>query len=550
MRMHTIAHRTDPPILGNLHFCITFKKMVLSAKMGTGQPLKYDYMTYFLNEHSHNGIIYHLSFDIIINNEVSETMTISIADQKALQLLKKIERNASTYAQSTPIDKKKKLGQFFTDHHIADYMTQLFSCKLQKDTTISILDCGAGYGILAFSLLNTLIKKGYKHFDLTLYDIDPGALDALQENLKVYKKQHSNMEMNFTIINRNFILDHIDQEFDYIISNPPYFKLNKNAPEARLMKHIVHGQPNIYMFFMAKSANLLKNGGEMVFITPRSFTSGTYFKKFRDYLFNTVSLEHIHIFNTRREHFKNESILQETIITKFTKSPHSSPIVTITSSEDSNFTAVKSLEVSRDLIFDKSRRILCIPSKKKDLDILELFCNTPTTLQDLGYKISTGKVVIFRNRDLLVNTPKSLFNEEKDYAPLLWMHNFKNERLLFPIDSKKEQYIRIVDAAKTLLIPTQNYLIIKRFSSKEQHRRINIGYLYKNDIASKYVGLENHLNYLYREDRELTKDEMKRLGTFLTSSEVDQYFRILNGNTQVNAADILHLPVPTKLFKG
>jgi len=477
-------------------------------------------------------------------------MTISIADQEALQLLKKVEHSASTYAQSTPIDKKKKLGQFFTDHRIADYMAQLFSCRLQRDVTISILDCGAGYGILALSLLNTLIKKGYKHFNLTLYEIDPGALDALQENLKVYQEQHSNIEINFTIINRNFILDPIDQKFDYIISNPPYFKLNKDAPEARLMQHIVHGQPNIYMFFMAKSASLLKNDGEMVFITPRSFTSGTYFKKFRDYLFNTVSLEHIHIFNTRREHFKNESILQETIITKFTNSSHPSPVVTITSSEDSNFTAIESLEVSRDLIFDKSRRILCIPSNKQDLDILELFCNTSTTLQDLGYRISTGKVVTFRNRDLLANTSKNLFDEEKDYAPLLWMHNFKNEQLLFPIDSKKEQYIQISDASKALLVPMQNYLIIKRFSSKEQHRRINIGYLYKDDITSKYVGLENHLNYLYRDDRELTKDEMKQLGAFLTSSEVDQYFRILNGNTQVNAADMLHLPVPTKLFKG
>jgi adenine-specific DNA-methyltransferase len=343
-------------------------------------------------------------------------------------------------------------------------------------------------------------------------------------------------------------LDSIESKFDLIISNPPYFKLKKGSPEARAMTHLIHGQPNIYMLFMAKSADLLKETGEMVFITPRSFTSGAYFKRFREYLLDVVSLDHIHIFNTRREHFKNESILQETIITKFSKQNNQN--ITITSSEDSTFSYIEELSTAKDLIVEKYRNIICIPSSADDLEILDLFHAAPSTLQDLGYKISTGKVVTFRNKELLSTTPQSLFDEEKEYCPLLWMHNFKNDDLLFPLDHKKEQYIEFSDRSKALLIPTQNYLLIKRFSSKEQHRRINIGYLYKKDLPNSYIGLENHLNYLYRNDRELTSQEMKKLGSFLISAEVDQYFRILNGNTQVNAADILNLPVPPELYKG
>ena len=259
-------------------------------------------------------------------------------------------------------------------------------------------------------------------------------------------------------------------------------------------------------------------------------------------------LKHIHIFNTRKEHFKNENILQETIITKFTKEHYSSQI-TITSSEDSTFSTIYTLNVSKDIVLEKNRNIICIPVDKRDLEILKLFHSTTTTLKDLDYHISTGKVVTFRNRNLLSRTLDNLFSQTKTYAPLLWMHNFKKEKLIFPLTNKKEQYIEISNASKSLLIPAQNYLIIKRFSSKEQHRRINIGYLYKDELAYKYIGLENHLNYLYRKDRELTKMEMKQLGTFLISPEVDQYFRILNGNTQVNAADILQLPIPSELFK-
>jgi len=474
-------------------------------------------------------------------------MTISFTDQTHTNLLKTIEHKASVYAKNTSSDQKKQLGQFFTDYRIANYMANLFSFELPRTETIEILDCGAGHGILSISLLNILIQKGYRKFNLTLYEIDPGVLWDLHQNLSAYREEHPDIVLHYRVIEKNFILDPIKSKFDLIISNPPYFKLKKESLEAKEMIHLIHGQPNIYMLFMAKSADLLKDTGEMVFITPRSFASGAYFKKFREYLLDTVSLEHIHIFNTRREHFKNESILQETIITKFSKQNKSN--ITITSSEDSTFDYIEELLVSKDLIIEKYRDIICIPSSADDLKILDLFHTAPNTLQDLGYKISTGKVVTFRNRELLSTAPRSPF-DDKEYCPLLWMHNFKNDNLLFPLDHKKEQYIEFSDRSKALLIPAQNYLLIKRFSSKEQHRRINIGYLYKKDLSSSYVGLENHLNYLYRNDRELTSQEMKKLGSFLISAEVDQYFRILNGNTQVNAADILNLPVPPELYKG
>lgn len=475
-------------------------------------------------------------------------MTISLTEQSYTNLLKTIEYKASMYAKTTSSDQKKKLGQFFTDYRIADYMANLFSFNLSNSKKIEILDCGAGHGILSISLLNVLVQKGYKDINLTLYEIDPGVLKDLNDNLQAFKQDNSGINFHYTIIEKNFILDPLNKKFDLIISNPPYFKLNKKDPEAKAMDHVVHGQPNIYMLFMAKSAELLKNHGEMVFITPRSFTSGTYFKRFREYLLDTVSLDHIHIFNTRKDHFKNESILQETIITKFSKD-HSKEI-TITTSEDSTFDDINTLHTSKDLIIENYRNIICIPSSQADIEILDTFHATPHTMQDLGYKISTGKVVTFRSKELLSTTPENLFKSETEYSPLLWMHNFKNETLTFPLDNKKEQYIECSDRSRSLLVPMQNYLLIKRFSSKEQHRRINIGYLYKNDLKTKYVGLENHLNYLYREDKELTKNEMKDLGSFLVSGVVDQYFRILNGNTQVNATDILHLPVPPQLYKG
>ena len=102
--------------------------------------------------------------------------------------------------------------------------------------------------------------------------------------------------------------------------NPPYFKVRKDSEHAKLMRCIVHGQPNIYAFFMALGARLLKEHGELVAITPRSFCNGLYFRGFRRWYFDRVALDHVHIFESRTETFKHSNVLQENIITKVHRS--------------------------------------------------------------------------------------------------------------------------------------------------------------------------------------------------------------------------------------
>src|SRR5277367_3586652 len=79
---------------------------------------------------------------------------------------------------------------------------------------------------------------------------------------------------------------------------------------------VVHGQPNIYALFMAVTASLLRNGGEFLFITPRSFASGPYFRLFREKFFAAVRPVGVHVFGSRREAFGRDEVLQESIILK------------------------------------------------------------------------------------------------------------------------------------------------------------------------------------------------------------------------------------------
>jgi adenine-specific DNA-methyltransferase len=63
-------------------------------------------------------------------------------------------------------------------------------------------------------------------------------------------------------------------------------------------------------------------------------------------------------------------------------------------------------------------------------------------------------------------------------------------------------------------------------------------------LGAPYVGLENHLNYIYRPGGALTSDETYGLSALLNSTLLDRYFRTFNGNTQVSATELRAMPLP------
>ena len=66
----------------------------------------------------------------------------------------------------------------------------------------------------------------------------------------------------------------------------------------------------------------------------------------------------------------------------------------------------------------------------------------------------------------------------------------------------------------------------------------------KESFDYEQIGLENHLNYIYKANGELSLDEAFGLAALLNTSLVDTFFRMMNGNTQVNVIDIHNLPFP------
>jgi len=65
--------------------------------------------------------------------------------------------------------------------------------------------------------------------------------------------------------------------FDTIIGNPPYVRFQDIAPQTRerLPRQDFDRRSNLYLFFIHRCLDLLADGGELIFITPRDFLKAT-----------------------------------------------------------------------------------------------------------------------------------------------------------------------------------------------------------------------------------------------------------------------------------
>jgi adenine-specific DNA-methyltransferase len=348
-----------------------------------------------------------------------------------------------------------------------------------------------------------------------------------------------------------FTLLHSGQRFSHIIMNPPYFKLQRSSEVSDYLLSRGVNVTNIYAAFVWLGLLLLEEGGQLVAIVPRSFCNGPYFLKFREYVAQNASVEAIHTFNSRDKVFSKDQVLQENVIVRFAKKPQSETVA-ITYSGDQSFSDVKeavfqSCEVigSLDLGFTIS-----IPSY---LATTKLTDYARLSLAEVGLEVSTGPVVDFRLKDSIANTGGD------NSVPLLYPAHMNDGHIAWPLDdlAKKGQYyypqpnlLNGIEAAynsdKNVSPADGCYVVIRRFSSKEEKRRIYAAVV-DSSCYPRGVAFENHLNYFHIKKHGFGKELAYGLSAYLNSSLLDEHFRTFSGHTQVNATDLKNLPYPSEM---
>ncbi|MFZ1559982.1 MAG: Eco57I restriction-modification methylase domain-containing protein [Saprospiraceae bacterium] len=469
------------------------------------------------------------------------------------------------YTKLVTSNHKKINGQFFTPVQIAKLLASL--CNNTNKKNIKILDPGCGIGILACTLIEYLVNLyELENIELELYEIDLDVITFTNKSLNYLSKwlNEKRIIFKFTLHLQDFVISnayvlkpkHIIElfaddkndniGFDIIISNPPYFKLSKNDIKAKAANSLVSGQPNIYSIFMGIAAKLLSKNGELIFITPRSFASGNYFKAFRELFFNTVQIEKIHLFNSRKDTFNRDNVLQETVVIKAVREkidPNKKVLVSSsTGIKDIFEPSIKHFNSSELIDLNSKEKILHLPTSDKEESILGLVSTWANVLTDFNIKISTGPVVSFRALDYIQNHYE---NGTVFLAPLFWLHNVNKMILEWPKQLKeKGQFIRIESDSKSLLIPNKNYILLRRFSTKDDKSRLIAAPYFCNYSKSDYIGVENKVNYIYRKDGHLDRDEVVGLCALLNSDFFNTYFQIFNGNVNVSATELRQMRFP------
>jgi hypothetical protein len=216
--------------------------------------------------------------------------------------------------------------------------------------------------------------------------------------------------------------------------------------------------------------------------------------------------------------------------------------VTVSASTDDSFSDF----VSRDYPFDSivfpddAERFIRVPTALNMAPAIQA-ATLMSSLADLDISVSTGPVVDFRVRQHLRQVPES------GSVPLLYPGHFSGERFEWPKDKfRKPNAIMLNAETEKWLYPKGFYTVVRRFSSKEERRRIVASVV---DPAAfpdaEWLGFENHLNVFHCERRGLPEDIAYGLTAFLNTRALDTYFRSFNGHTQVNATDLRQLRYPS-----
>ena len=462
-------------------------------------------------------------------------------------MLEKIIEKTNQYIEAMPKKERKKYGQFFTSIETARYMADLFIIPKQK--TITVLDAGAGSGILACAMVERLeTVEEITEICVTCYETDENVLPLLEENL-LYVQNKSTKKVDIKIVTENYITsqyldfnhmlggDEEPQKYDLVIGNPPYMKISKVAPEATAMPSVCYGAPNMYFLFASMSLFNLKNNAEMVYIIPRSWTSGAYFKRFREYFLSEGKLVHIHLFGSRNKVFDKEEVLQETIIVKIRKTKIQPETVTVTSTHtNKDFNQCTILVVPYDIVVSGDELYVYLVTNEEEVCVLKKLRQWDKTLPEIGLKMKTGLTVDFRNRDILRN------DAEEGAIPLFYSQHIKEGEVHFPIQ-KEHEYV--VTDQKGLMQDNHNYLFVKRFTAKEESRRLQCGvYLAKKFPQYSKISTQNKINFIDGLLTNMSECLVYGLYVLFNSTIYDKYYRILNGSTQVNSTEINAMPVP------
>ena len=203
---------------------------------------------------------------------------------------------------------KQSLGQFFTPEQIVKYILENIS--LTSGNTIADISCGNGaFLIQAFNELNKLKQDEISTLS-QIYGIElsNSKLNEAQKRILNHcrnKKCKSILKKNLLCMNTvtNTVEEILDvfpsikqsSGFDVIVGNPPYvtIKIEKDLRKDHIFSQIISGQLNITTLMIGRAFSLLKCGGKLGLLLPKSLFRVSSYQKLRNFLLSYFEFDYL-----------------------------------------------------------------------------------------------------------------------------------------------------------------------------------------------------------------------------------------------------------------
>lgn len=418
------------------------------------------------------------------------------ANNGNLTELSELVKNLSVkYTAETPVSHLKKQGQYFTVH--PELLKKLLEdYKGDKSNTINILEPACGTGCIIAECLRLGCRVTVTGVEIEK-KLAKQTVEAFEEhdNVRI-------VESDFLVFNNP-----IQQQYDLIIGNPPYFETKLTAEQKQEYSEIVCGRTNVYSLFIYRSIEMLKEGGELRFIIPRTILSGKYFSKLREFIHKHCDILDIIKFSKTNLFSR---ALQSVIILKLRKRAREAL--------GSNNCVLRMGEST--IYFVKNKQAITAHNNDQT-----------ATIQSLGCRVKTGGIVWNQHKTELESERKP------ETVPLVMANNLKTKTLVFEQTatqqaktrlSEKKQYMRITDQNKKYL-ESGPCVLVNRIVGMDPPK-LNV--VMVRDVTEKFF-VENHVNVITG-----PIESLETIAKSLQSSETITFIGELLGSTQMSQYEL------------
>ena len=298
--------------------------------------------------------------------------------------------------------------------------------------------------------------------------------------------------------------------YGLIIGNPPYFVMKKKEVDKSLYEYF-DGRPNIFILFIIKSLQLLRNNGILSFVLPKNFLNCLYYDKTRKYI---------------NENFKILDILE--CQDKYIETKQDTIIIIIQK---------KKKKTNKKYVL-KRHNYLIFGTSDNIKELKKLYTDSKS-LSELDFEVKVGNIVWNQCKYFLTddNTKiRLIYNSDivnkkltlKEYTN----NNKKNFIDINKIDKNKIQYIIKKIHTSPILVVNRGYGVGKY---KFEYCLINVDF--------KYF-IENHLIYIkYKKNitnSKLIKLYNKIINSFHNQKTID-FIKLYFGNNAINITELNYI---------